>query len=370
MIKMLHVAVSLTGEGIANYIHNYFTHIDLKTFEIDLVINDSDVNNIYLKSLENIGVNVIKICSYEKSTRIWLNQIKALMRKKQYDILEGHVGIRCNFLCKIAKDNNIPVRIIHTHIAYEPESLGKMVIRKITNLIYSKYVTDYFGCSKDALQWTFGELTKKHRSTVVKNAIDTNKFKFSEGSRNRLRKALNVENDFVVGCVGRLCFQKNQEFLIEIFDKLLKKHENSKLLLIGDGPDRDMLENKISALGIKDKICFLGLRNDVNELLNVFDAFVLPSRYEGFGIVYLEAQINMLPSFGTLERVPQNVAVSNTMHFISENQNPKYWASEIFDKARNGRELSNIIVDEFDVSKQAKILEEKYTELLKTSLCK
>lgn len=363
MIKMLHVAVSLTGEGIANYIYNYFSHIDSEMFKIDLVINNSNVDNIYQESLEKKGINVYKIHSYEDSIKQWLDEIDEMMTRIKYDIVESHVGIRSNMVCKLAKKHNIPVRIIHTHIAYEPESFIKKAIRKSVNTLYASYVTDYFGCSEDALKWTFGRLTNTIRSNVIKNAIETEKFTYNVETRKKYRRILNLKDEFVIGCVGRLCFQKNQEFLIDIFNVVQKHIEHSKLLLVGDGPDRTMLERKCSELGITNKVVFMGLRDDVCALLNSLDAFVLPSRYEGFGIVYLEAQINRLPSFGTLERVPSNVAVSNTMHYISEKNSPEEWASEIISIAAKGRESSNIEIDEFDIQKQISVLEEKYLQL-------
>lgn len=364
MIKILQVAVSLTGEGIANYIYNYFSHINSEMFSIDLVINNSNVNNIYQETLEKRGIMVYKVHSYEDSIKQWLNEINELMKQKKYDIVECHVGIRSNMVCKLAKKHKIPVRIIHTHIAYEPENFIKKAIRKSVNVLYSSYVTDYFGCSKDALKWTFGRLINRTRSCVIKNAIETTKFIFNVETRQKYREILNLEDEFVVGCVGRLCFQKNQKFLIDIFNVIQKNIVHSKLLIIGDGPDRAALEAKCSKLGIANKVVFMGLRDDVCALLNSLDAFVLPSRYEGFGIVYLEAQINRLPTFGTLERVPSNVAVSNMMHYISEKKSSEDWAREIMNIAAKGRDSSNIKVDEFDIQKQISILENKYRQYI------
>lgn len=363
MIRLLHIAVSLAGEGIASYIYNYFTHMNLSEFEVDVIINNSEVNNIYQDPLEKLGITIYKVHSYETSTKEWLKDIDMIMKKKQYDILECHVGVRSNLLCKIGNLNDIPIRIIHTHVAYEPESIIKKLMRKTVNLAYAKYVTDYFGCSDDALKWTFGNLVVKVRSTVIRNAIDTDKFKYDETKRNEYRNRFQLNEDFIVGCVGRLCFQKNQEFLVDIFNEILKRKSNAKLILIGDGPNREMLQEKTTKLGIEKKVKFLGVRDDVSECLNAFDAFVLPSRYEGFGIVYLEAQVNKLQCFGTTERVPHSVCISDTMHFLSENETAEGWAHEILNHSMKIHERSNINISAFDINRQSLILEEVYKKL-------
>lgn len=363
MKKILHVTVSLTGEGIANYLYNYLTHIDLNKFNVDIVINNSEKIGIYEKKLKSIGINIIKITSYEKNTKEWLKQLDEIMKSQKYDIIEGHVGIRSNFICKLAKKNNIPIRVIHTHIAYEPENIIKKLFRILCNNIYSKYVTNYFGCSKDALNWTFGHLINGKKCYIINNAISIGDFLFNETDRKKYRRFFNLENDFVIGSVGRLCFQKNQVFLLEIFKNILDISNNSKLMLVGDGPDRDLIERKIEEYKIQDNVIFTGLRNDVPKLINCFDSFVLPSRYEGFGIVYLEAQINQLNCFATEERVPKQVKISSNMHFISEKLNAKEWASIIVKESLERENINKINFREFDIKEQAKKLEKIYMKL-------
>ena len=363
MKRILHVAVTLTGEGIANYLYNYLTHIDLKKYKIDIVINKDSKDGIYEEELREKGINIIKVFSYEDSTKKWAKEIENIMKENKYDICEFHVGIRSNILCKLAYKNNIKTRIIHTHIAFEPEKPLKKIIRKIYNCLYFKYVTNYFGCSEDSLVWTFGSLTKKRKCYVINNAVDTKKFKYDIKIREKYRNEFGLNNCFVIGCVGRLCFQKNQLFLIEIFKELIKIKVNSKLVIIGDGPDKLQIEKKIDEYKLQEDVILTGIRSDVNCFLNAFDAFVLPSRYEGFGIVYLEAELNNLCCFGTKERVPKNVKISDNMHFISERKTAQEWAKIICDKTVDrDKHLNNNYID-FDINEQAKVLDRIYKEI-------
>lgn len=363
MKRILQVAVTLNGEGIANYLYNYLTHMNLQNISIDVVINKTNNKGIYEDELKKIGINIYKVTSYEKSTKKWLKDIDDLMKNKHYDIVEGHVGIRSNLLCKLAKRNNISKRIIHTHIAYEPEKIIKKLTRIIFNNIYSKYVTNYFGCSDDSLDWTFGKLKNRKKSFIINNAIDTKKFEFNKKYRDEYRNKFNLKNSFTIGCVGRLCFQKNQLFLIEIFNEIIKLHENSTLILIGDGPDKKEIVKKVNEYNLQNKVILTGIRSDVNKFLNAFDSFVLPSRYEGFGIVYLEAELNNLSCFATKERVPKSVKISNYMHFISENKNAKIWAKKILENSESRENIISNSNKQFDIVNQAKKLENIYLNL-------
>ena len=363
MKRILHVAVTLTGEGIANYLYNYLTNLSLEKYEIDVAINYSENVGIYEDILKEKGINILKIHSYENSTKLWMKDLDSLMKEKKYDIVEAHVGVRSVFVCKLAKKNNIFSRIVHAHIAYEPENILKKIVRKTMYSVFKKNITTYFGCSKEALDWTYGKNCKRKPSYVINNAIDAEKFIYSQNNREKCRVKYDLENNFVIGCVGRLCYQKNQEFLIDIFLEIIKEKSNAKLLLIGDGPNKSMLEAKCKENNVVDKVIFAGIINNVNEMLSAMDCFVLPSRYEGFGIVYLEAQLNGLPTFATEEKVPKVACVSNNMKFISEKKSPAEWAECIIENAEK-RNKSIVHVEDFDINKQAKKLEEIYDCIL------
>ena len=147
-------------------------------------------------------------------------------------------------------------------------------------------------CSELAGRWLFGDKAyDSGKVYLLNNAIDLDKFKYNESLRKEKRKELGIgEDTLVIGHIGRFVAQKNHTFLIDIFNELHKKNHNSLLLLVGQGPLKEEIENKVKELKLNDSVRFLGQRNDANELYQAFDVFCLPSLYEGLPVVGVEAQ--------------------------------------------------------------------------------
>ena len=132
-------------------------------------------------------------------------------------------------------------------------------------------------------KWVFGKkVVERKELNVINNAIDLKKFEFDEKTREDLRKELGIKEDtIVIGHIGRFMRQKNHEFLIDMFEKVIKECNNICLVLIGQGPLENKIRERVKEKRIEDKVIFLGQRNDVNRLYQVMDVFVLPSLYEG-----------------------------------------------------------------------------------------
>ena len=153
--------------------------------------------------------------------------------------------------------------------------------------------------------------------TILPNAIEPERFKFSEVFRKEIRKRYGInDDDFVIGHVGRFYPQKNHDFLIDIFHEIRKQQPNAKLLLLGDGPLQDKIRQKINSLGITGSVIFAGLQKDPSPFYSAMDVFAFPSLWEGLGIVLLEAQYNGLPCVVS-EAVPKEVTISNLLTYSS-----------------------------------------------------
>lgn len=146
--------------------------------------------------------------------------------------------------------------------------------------------------SNDAVQ-AFENLkaVKKGRMITVYNGIDTEKFQPNNKLREKLRKSLNLQNNYVFLSVGRLVEEKDFPNLLFSFKKLIKIKNNARLVIAGDGPLKDQLINLCKDLGIENFTHFLGYRDDVQYLMNIADTFVLSSKWEGFGLVVAEAML-------------------------------------------------------------------------------
>lgn len=282
-------------------------------------------------------------------------------------------AVHCNFqslvnidILRYAKKYGIKVRIAHAHnsgYGVEPNIKQKLLIY-INKIILQQYATHYFACSELAARWMFGV-----KATIVKNAINTKKFIFSSSMRDQVREQLKLGNCFTVIFVGRLDPQKNPIFTLEVFNELKKIHSNAKLLIVGDGILKQQIQEKIQQLKLNDDVHLLGNRTDVNNLLQAADVFLLPSRFEGLGIVLIEAQAAGLKTYTSANVVPKEVKITDLLEFISLDKSAKEWASlmgKSIDKRADKSEC--IIKAGYDNFANAKKLEKIYIDLVGKNL--
>lgn len=167
------------------------------------------------------------------------------------------------------------------------------------------------------------------RSVVVPNGIDLDTFV-------PLKKLDTVRNELglhpgkrVIGTVGRLVPFKGHRYLLDAFVLILQNNTGIRLLIVGDGPEREALERRAQALGIASAVTFLGHREDVADLLSVMDIFVLPSVEEGFGRVVLEAMALKLPVVATAAGGVVEVVEDKVTGLLVRSEDPRALASAI-----------------------------------------
>ncbi len=139
----------------------------------------------------------------------------------------------------------------------------------------------------------------RHKIRYIPNGVDTDHFKPDPDVRVRMRKELGVEDNFVWLAVGRFDPQKDYPNMLQAFAHVIKKSVKTVLLIAGDGPLRPAMERLAGELGLRNNVCFLGIRQDVPELMNAADAYVMSSAWEGMPNVLLEAYATGLPVVAT-----------------------------------------------------------------------
>ena len=177
-----------------------------------------------------------------------------------------------------------------------------------------------------------------------------------------MKEKLGVTDKFVIGHVGRFRFQKNHSFIIDIFKEVCKKEPNSTLLLVGDGPLEEEIKKKVDDLGLLDKVKFLGARDDVNDLMQAMDIFILPSLYEGFGIVLIEAQASGLKCVIS-DSIPTDAIITKKVKRLSLDDDISIWVEEILSNKSERKEgIKDIEKSKYDITSNAKWLENFYVE--------
>ena len=202
-----------------------------------------------------------------------------------------------------------------------------MALHNMAKSLLAENATDYWACSRLAAEFMFPRDVVE-RYEFIPNGIDIEKFRFNDEVRKKVRKDLGIEGKLVVGNVGRLCYQKNQENLIEVFAKLQSERPESVLLLVGEGEMKAELQQQVEKLGIADKVLFYGVTDKVEQLLWAMDIFVFPSRFEGLGIVAVEAQAAGLPVICS-DGVPNEAVVSDLVEKVDLRSGVDSWVESI-----------------------------------------
>jgi len=367
-IKILYINGNIMKRGgIESYMMNYYRHLDHNKIQIDFVVLGFE-KGVYDDEIQALGGKIYHIPKKSKNYLGYIKELREIFSTGKYKIVHSHLDAMSMTVLKQAKKCNVPIRIAHSHnTQHLTNNFIKVQINEYARKRIRNYATHLFACSEAAGRWLFGnEAVDKGKVNIIKNAIDINKFIFNEEKRKEFRKELNInESEFVIGHVGRFDYQKNHEFLLDVFANVLKTIPNAKLVLVGDGDLRKEIENKISFLNIKDNVIILGVREDVNNLYNLFDLFVLPSHFEGLGIVAIEAQANGVQCIVS-DVVPEEAKVTDKIKFLSLN-NTDLWTKTIvdFSNMKISRKIDKKHIADlgYDINVEAKKLQEMYISL-------
>mgnify|MGYP002586363861 CR=1 FL=1 len=368
-IRVLQIGMTKNIGGLETYLMQQFNHLDKAKVIYDFVNITSEYEIVFKDKILKAGGRVYGVRSrHSNPIRHYWQWIKLLHRiAGDYKaIVLNSNSITYVFPIFIARFFGIPMRIMHSHNSgFEQKiGIGKKMIMAMNRILLKWGATDYFACSNLAGRWMFGS---NARFIVIPNAIDCNKLKFDEDIRNKIRADLNLQNHFVVGHVGRFTFQKNHMFLIDVFNEIHRIQKNAVLLLIGDAVgDLTYLKQakeKVRKLGIEEAVLFLGMRNDVPQLMQAMDCFVLPSRFEGLPVVGIEAQAAGLPCYFA-DTISKEVRVTDLAQFLSLHTNAKQWAERILLKPAILREQANeeVVRAGYDITTAIENVENQYLQ--------
>lgn len=362
-IRVAQIIGKWVGGGVESVVINYYRHIDRSKIQFDFIC-DNDSRGIPYEEIKNLGGRVILVPPYQKVFK-YKKELTKIFKENKYKIVHSHINTLSIFPLRVAKKSGVPVRIAHSHSTTNKKEWKKNLIKQLLRPFSKVYATDYFACTEYAGKWLFGDKEfKKGNIFILNNAIDLETFKYDEKIRNKKRRKLGIENNtLVIGHVGRFVEQKNHRFLIDIFNEIHKKNSNSVLILVGKGPLMKEVKEKVKRLKLTECVIFLGQINYVNEMYQAFDMLVLPSLYEGLGLVLVEAQCSGLPCVCSTE-VPEIVKINNDLQFINLKSKPQIWSECILEKARDGKRISYLAEcsnSGYDIKKEVKILESKYS---------
>lgn len=358
-IRVLHILQRMEAGGTQTLLMNIYRNIDRTKVQFDFLVHYQQ-EQFYDKEILELGGRIYKLTVREDYNFIKYNsQLKKFFKEhKEYKVIHGHMYTLGIFYLHAAKKNGIPTRIAHSHNNASEKNL-KWYLKKIMAQLFKLDATELFACSEEAGRYLFGN----SKFTVLKNAIDTNKFIMPMSSRETVRNELKVDNRFVIGHVGRFQQQKNHKFIVDIFKEIKTKRDDAVLLLIGTGDLEEDIKEKFIKLGLMDSVKFLGNRSDMPRLYQAMDVFLFPSLFEGLGIVSIEAQAAGIPTVCS-DTLPREANISPLFYSVSLDKQSKEWAKiviEAIDNIYAHQNMYNCVVKAgFEIKTVAKDMEEYY----------
>lgn len=343
-MRVLHVISTLNiGSGIANAVFNYYRNIDRHNIQFDFLVF-SEPEKTFTKEILEMGGRVFQIDAPTLTTSFkYAKKVKKFFKshRNEWDWVHIHEILVQKYIVKSVKKISNAKIAIHSHNsrfvlpdhnASKLKNAIQITIKSVRNkyLLFgvNKNADAKFACSKEAGVALFGKKGIQKRFTLLPNAIDVGKFRFDQAERNRYRKMLGLEDKKVIINIARLCSQKNQVFLLDVFKRIQETSKDYALLLVGDGELREYLFERAKLLGLSDNVLFLGNRLDTPSLYSAGDIFVFPSIIEGLGISLIEAQASGLNCIASTE-VPKLAQVTPYVRFLPLSAGVDVWAREI-----------------------------------------
>lgn len=360
-IRILHVLGKMNGGGVESMVMTYYRFIDKRKIQFDFIV-DNDSKYVPSEEIKSLGGQIYFVSPYQKLNN-YNRELREILDINSYTIIHSHINSLSIFPLNVAKKANVPVRIAHSHSTSAPGEYKKNIMKHLLRPFSRMYPTHFCSCSVGAGQWLFGRrIYDNDRLTIINNGIDLTKFQFDDLDRKEIRRVLGIDNKYVIGHTGRLCFQKNQEFLLHMLKYILTVKKDYVLLLIGDGPDRTKLTKLAKSLNITDSVIIIGNKEDVKRYYSAMDLFVFPSKYEGFGISAIEAQASGIPVFIS-ENVPIEVLLSTDSKILPLTSGVKAWANEILNAELNLQRHRTLMRNDYDIKNNVVQLEDYYLKL-------
>ena len=344
IIRVCQVLHGIVGGGSEQVVLNYCSR--MHDFHFDLLYQ-YEPNPRILERFNEAGINCIQIPDkvHHPIKHLWT--MLKIFRQGRYDAVHCHLDWYMNsYVCFLAMLAGVKKRIAHHHQAYSvralshtegwrkklvslPNHFAKNLLCSMMRIPCKLFATHWLACGEAAAINGWGKsAVTKGKVTILPNAIDPERFKFSESARHEIRAKYGIkDDDFVIGHVGRFFPEKNHKFIINLFSTYSRSCQNCKLLLVGNGPLQQDIQDLVRNKKIEDKVLFVGLQKKVSDFYCAMDLLLLPSTREAFPMTLVEAQYNGLRCLVS-DAVPREVSITNNIYFLPINST-EIWLKEM-----------------------------------------
>ncbi len=359
MIRVLQIVTYMGRGGLETMLMNYYRHIDRNRVQFDFLVH-RDFEADYDQEILGLGGRIYHVSRLVPWSRSYRKELKDFFHEHpEYRIVHVHQDCLSSVALQCAKECGVPIRIAHSHSSSAVKNL-KYPIKLHYMKRIPKYATHMFACGKQAGDWMFSG----DKYQIIRNAIDTEKYQYVSDVEKQICSEFGLDEKVIIGHVGNFTPAKNHMFLLEVFQEILKRKPEARLLLVGGGEGMNLVREKVKNMGIQDKIIFTGIRSDVNRLMQAMNVFVFPSLYEGLPVTMIEAQASGLPCIISDNVSDECIVIRNLVSSISLEESPAQWAERILQQSYRGHEnhIKEIKEAGYDISTEAQKLERFYLE--------
>ena len=308
-LRLLIVNATETGfNGQTMFILKYLKNMDLSGLAVGYTaVNEPPAE--LRTALEALGVRVTVFAQRNRRPLSYILALAKQIRRERCDVVHVHgnsatlaVDLLATWL------GGARVRIAHSHNT----SCTHPKLNRLLNPLFQALTNARMACGVEAGQWMFG----KRAFEVIPIACDPAVYRFDAARREAARAAMGIaRNEVLVGIVALLSPFKNHSFLFKAFAAARRHNPRLKLAVIGEGPLREELETMIARMQLSDAVFLTGNVTDVPDRLQALDVMALPSLYEGFPNVLVEAQIAGLPVLVS-DRVTRDCDITGLLTYL------------------------------------------------------
>lgn len=372
-IRILQInAGSKNFGGVSSFLYNVYSNIDRSKIQFDFLSPYQTTYGIVKDQITSMGGNIFELGvngNFIRRTYLLYHRVYSFFKEHRYKIVHINSGsIFFNYVISTAaRKANIENIIVHSHNGADSSGnfIRRLIFEKL-KLKTEKNANHLYACSNLAARFMFSDSAVGNKKvTVIHNGIDIARFCANKEKRKELRDQYNLTDKYVIGNIGRLVPQKNQSFLLKVFEQLHQINPQAVLLIYGEGELKKDLETEINDLGIKNCVYLMNPIIEIENAYNMMDAFVLTSIYEGLPVTGIEAQANGLNCFFS-DSITNEVKINNNVFFLSLNDSPSIWAAAINDELLNQEEFTMNWqeLQKYDIANVAADLCKKYEEMI------
>ncbi|MGQ5110456.1 glycosyltransferase family 1 protein [Bacillus halotolerans] len=348
--RVLHVLSGMNRGGAETMVMNLYRKMDRSKVQFDFLTYRNDPC-AYDEEILSLGGRLFYVPSIGQSNPLTFvkNVRNTIKENGPFSAVHAHTDFQTGFIALAARLAGVQVRVCHSHnTSWKTgfnwkDRLQLMVFRRLI----LAYATELCACGEDAGRFLFGRSNmERKRVHLLPNGIDLDLFSPAGQAADDEKKARGIASDrLIIGHVARFHEVKNHAFLLKLAVHLKKRGVRFQMVLAGDGPLREQMEEEARRLNLLSDVLFLGTEEHIHELMRTFDVFVMPSLYEGLPVVLVEAQASGLPciiSDTITEKVDTGLGLVKR---VSLSKSMDIWAETIVRAAAAGRPKRELVKD-------------------------